>query len=108
MNSEKLLRMKKVTQLLNITTQTLRHWSKEGFLTAIKGKGGHYCFKLSEILHLMRLDPYSAGENKCLLYRRVSTAFKEQTSNGNVNGGNNLQWRRAIGWKVSIKISPAE
>jgi len=76
MISEKLLRMKEVTQLLNVTPQTLRHWSKEGFLTAIRGKGGHRRFKRSEVLCLMRLDPFSEAENRCLLYCRVSTSIQ--------------------------------
>jgi len=78
MISEKLLRMKEVTQLLNVTSQTLRHWSKEGFLTAIRGKGGHRRFKLSEVRRFMKLDPVSERGNKCLLYCRVSTNIQKE------------------------------
>jgi len=69
--------MKDVTQLLNVTPQTLRHWSKEGFLTAIRSKGGHRRFKLSEIRRLMKLDPLAGRENKCLIYCRVSTTIQK-------------------------------
>jgi len=77
MIAEKLLRMKEVTQLLNVTPQTLRHWSEEGFLTAIRGKGGHRRFKLSEVRRLMKLDPLTEGDKKCLLYGRVSTNLQK-------------------------------
>jgi len=32
MLSEKLLRMKEIAQLLSVTPQTLRNWSRDGFL----------------------------------------------------------------------------
>jgi excisionase family DNA binding protein len=78
MLSEKLLRMREIAQLLSVTPQILRNWSKDGFLKVIKSKGGHRRFKLSEVRRLMKPDPVSNGENNCLLYCRVSTTLQKE------------------------------
>ena len=78
MLSEKLLRMKEVAQLLSVTPQTLRNWSKDGFLKVIRSKGGHRRFRLSEVRRLMKPDPVSNSENNCLLYCRVSTTLQKE------------------------------
>ena len=58
--------------------QTLRNWSKDGFLKVIRSKGGHRRFRLSEVRRLMKPDPVSNSENNCLLYCRVSTTLQKE------------------------------
>ena len=57
MISDKLLRMKEVSTLLGVTSQTLRNWSNEGYVQAVVGKGGQRRFRLSEIRRLMNFAP---------------------------------------------------
>ncbi len=72
MISDKLLRMKEVSILLGVTSQTLRNWSKEGYVQAVVGKGGQCRFNLSEVRRLMNFATHQSDENTCLIYGRVN------------------------------------
>jgi excisionase family DNA binding protein len=50
---EKLLGIKEVASILNVTKQTLRNWDKEAKLTPIKTAGGHRRYKESDIKKLL-------------------------------------------------------
>jgi putative resolvase len=75
---EKLLRMQEAATLLGVTPQTLRNWSKEGYIEAIVGKGGHRRFKWSEIKRLMQLPDPQAIVRNCVIYCRVSTTIQRE------------------------------
>ena len=81
MISEKLLRMKVVSTLLGVTSQTLRNWSNEGYVQAVVGKGGQRPFRRSEIRRLMNCAPPQSNENTCLIYGRVSTTIQRANLN---------------------------
>lgn len=76
MITDKLLRMREVATLLGVTPQTLRTWSNEGYIEAVKGKGGHRRFKRSEVRRLMQLTNPQSSEKFCLIYCRVSTTIQ--------------------------------
>jgi putative resolvase len=46
---ETVLNIKKASELLGVTIQTLRNWDNNGKLKPIKTLGGHRRYKLSEI-----------------------------------------------------------
>ncbi len=73
---DKLLRMKEVSTLLGVTSQTLRNWSNEGYIQAVIGKGRQRRFKLSEVRRLMNFDKPQSYQNTCLIYCRVSTTIQ--------------------------------
>ena len=75
---DKLLRMKETATLLGVSPQTLRTWSKEGYIEAIVGKGGHRRFKWSEVKRLMCLADPQSDEKNCLIYCRVSTTIQRE------------------------------
>ena len=81
MISDKLLRMKEVSTLLGVTSQTLRNWSNEGYVQAVVGKGGQRRLRLSEIGRLMNFAPPQSNENTCLIYCRVSTTLQRANLN---------------------------
>lgn len=78
MMPDKLLRMKEAATLLGVTPQTLRTWSKSGYIEAIVGKGGHRRFKWSEVKRLMHLTDPQAPAKNCLIYCRVSTTIQRE------------------------------
>lgn len=50
---EKLIGLKKVAEILDVTTQTLRNWDKNGKLKAVRTPTGIRKYKESEIMELL-------------------------------------------------------
>ena len=58
MSSEQLHKIGNVATLLGVTTQTLRNWTNSGYMDVIIGKGGHRCFRRSEVERIMEMKPW--------------------------------------------------
>lgn len=63
---ENLLTLTEVSEILNISKQTLRNWDKNGKLKAIKTEGGHRRYKREDILSL------SKGLKNKDLFKRIN------------------------------------
>ena len=50
---ETIVSIKRASELLGVTIQTLRNWDKAGKLKPIKTLGGHRRYKLGEIQNLL-------------------------------------------------------
>lgn len=50
---DRLLTLKETGKLLNVSKQTLQRWDNNGKLIAIRTKGGHRRYKLSDIENIM-------------------------------------------------------
>lgn len=74
MQTEKLLTIKQVSELLNVSYETLRSWDKNGKLLAIKTSGNHRRWKQSDIDGFMSVieDECTNVEEVCI-YGRVSS-----------------------------------
>jgi len=77
MNSERLLRIGNVAEILGVTTQTLRNWCNSGYINAIVGRGGHRRFMVSEVERIMEMNGKESENKNCLLYCRVSTSIQK-------------------------------
>ncbi|GAH41631.1 unnamed protein product [marine sediment metagenome] len=78
MNSERLLRIGVVAEILGVTAQTLRNWCKSGYINAIVGRGGHRRFMVSEVERIMEMNGKENENKNCLLYCRVSTSIQKE------------------------------
>jgi len=78
---EKLLNIKEVCNLLNISKKTLQRWDKEGKLKAVRTLGGHRRYREKDINKLFGENNQQEDNRINVIYARVST----------VNQKNNLE-----------------
>lgn len=77
---EKLLGIKEVASILNVTKQTLRNWDKGARLTPIKTVGGHRRYKESDIKKFLNEVEAEVPKNqqRVATYSRVSSHEQKQ------------------------------
>lgn len=84
---DKLLTLKEVEKILNVSKSTLQRWDREGKLVAERTRGGHRRYKESEINTLFGERNYNelSAEDPSIIvvtYARCSTA--DQKSHGDI------------------------
>ena len=77
--SQQLLTIKQTSDLLGVTTTTLRDWDKSGKLTPIRTKGGHRRYRLSDIQSCLGdAQDEKQNTNIVCVYARVSSHEQKQ------------------------------
>jgi putative resolvase len=56
MITEKLLKIKEVSEILAVSIETLRNWDKSGVLVPLKTIGKHRRYRESDIIQFMKGD----------------------------------------------------
>jgi excisionase family DNA binding protein len=74
--TEQYITPEQARKILNVSVQTLRHWDKQGKITACRTSGGHRRFKLSSILKHADREPTPARRRIC--YARVSSSTQKK------------------------------
>lgn len=76
----RLLTIKQVSELLSVSTKTLRIWDNKGKLTSIKTVGGHRRYKQSDIDSFMEINSpkEEVKEKSIATYSRVSSHEQKQ------------------------------
>lgn len=77
---DKLLSIKKVSEILDVHIDTLRRWDNDGKLKAVRTEGGHRKYKLSDVCELLGEDITEENKNEdaTVIYCRVSSHDQKQ------------------------------
>jgi len=75
---DKLINIKEASQLLGVTTKSLRNWERDGKITSSKTKGGHRRYLLSEIQKLQGIEIVVEEPKSVAIYCRVSSHEQKQ------------------------------
>lgn len=80
---DRLLNLKEVERMLNVSKSTLQRWDNEGKLVALRTNGGHRRYKESEILSIIgEKSPEVANNAVVATYARCSTS--DQQARGDI------------------------
>lgn len=98
---DRLLTLKEVESLLNVSKSTLRRWDKSGKLTALRTEGGHRRYRESEILNLLGVEESNSVKSNddiiVATYARCSTSDQKQ------HGDIDRQSERLVEYSVKHK-----
>lgn len=94
---DKLLTIKEVQEILNVSKTTLQRWDNNGKLIAIRTEGGHRRYKESDINNLTnKRDNVNYGS----LYEHLCSAQYIADKLGDSNASNIMNIREKIGQKL--------
>lgn len=80
---DRLLNLKEVERMLNVSKSTLQRWDNEGKLVALRTNGGHRRYKESEILSILgEKSPETKNDAVVATYARCSTS--DQQARGDI------------------------
>lgn len=106
MKLDRLLSLKEVQSMLNVSKITLQRWDNNGKLIAIRTEGGHRRYRLSEIEKLMGINNEIETINKktetiVAIYARCST--QDQKTHGDLDRQSSRLFEYSVKQKYKVE-----
>ena len=77
--NERLLNIKKASEMLSVSKETLRNWGRNGKISSVRTDGNHRRYRLSDILNIIGVKEEEIKDNDSVcVYCRVSSHDQKQ------------------------------